>query len=103
MVEKVKELEGRAGQRADVVVVSCGFHFLHVWPDRPFEYEYPPGYPWAGMPKSQRPKPKSKMNGARHMARYQQHIDTAVEALRGHVGRDGLVVWKTNNDICDAK
>lgn len=26
---KVAELETRAGQKADIVVMSCGFHFLH--------------------------------------------------------------------------
>ena len=43
------------------------------------------------------------MNGAHHMARYQQHMDEAVESLRNHLGEGGLVVWKTVNDICDAK
>ena len=82
---RLKELEAKAGSPADVVVLTAGLHYLHLWPAVKFEA------PTAGA-------------SAKAMLRnYSAEVAAAIRAIRAHVGPRGTVIWKNTNDVCEVR
>jgi hypothetical protein len=79
-LKMVQKFEAKTGKRVNIVVVNGGLHYLHLYPARKFENKC----------------------GAL-LGQIREAMNALMAVLRAHLEPTGLVVWKTTNDICDAK
>ena len=87
-VENLRNLElQQGGQRADVVVLTGGLHYLHLWPAIPFESSSAARNGW--------------FQASSIIANYTAEVSATIHAVRQHVGPGGVVIWKTTNDVCE--
>ena len=87
-LSKLKFTESKqGGQRADVVILTGGLHYLHLWPPVPFE--------------SAKDRDSSWFHAADIIANYSAEVSAAIRGVRKHVGPGGFVVWKSTNDVCE--
>jgi hypothetical protein len=84
-LEKLQRLERRqGGQPADVVVLTGGLHYLHLWPALRFEVNQ-----------------EERFDASRTLADYGSQVSQAIFAVRKKVGPGGLVVWRTTGSVCE--
>jgi len=73
-----EEDEVKIGKEIDIVIISGGLHYLHLYPIR-----------------------KYLNNFGLILGHYEQEMNDAILKLRQYLGKGKLVIWKTVNDICD--
>jgi hypothetical protein len=89
-IAKLRLIEAQQGQRADVVVMTGGLHYLHLWPPIPFESELLHDHNGTWFKASD------------IIANYSAEVTAAILGVRKRVGKGGLVIWRTTNDVCES-
>lgn len=75
------KLLNKGNEKVDIVVITGGMHYLHMYPVRQYDAKDPS---------------KSLILG-----NYEKELNDSIYKLRQYLGKGKLVIWKTVNDICD--